>query len=100
MILKNKITFLFQREFAFADKSRKASCTAANPGQVERDEPTPDHQYAVALQQAVLPVQALRRPAGYTIILDNLDCYIKVRNMTVDHHNQLLHYINVSTKHS
>jgi len=45
------------------------------------------------------PERPLKIPplvAGYTLILDNLDCYIKVRDMTSEHHNKLVHYVNVS----
>jgi hypothetical protein len=60
------------------------------------EHPTPDLMYAVDPHPVERPLVPPAQ-AGYILILDNLDCYIKVRNMTAEHQNKLTHYVNVST---
>ena len=50
-----------------------------------------DHDYAVPITDP--PLQSLE--PGYRLNLDNLDYYIRVRNMTEEHQNELRHYIQV-----
>lgn len=52
---------------------------------------TSDHSYSIKRNTPSRP----DKKSGYHLIIDNLDCEIKVRNMTVDHQNQSKHYVQV-----